>query len=238
VTALPFSNAVGSGDSLKVSFELHNASGTTGNAGKVTWTLPPGWKSSPEEWIHGSVPKGGNLKKIVTLTPPAGMTSGTVVIGYKDSRFDWEKELTLTTYPQGASISDCQSTEGWTATGGAAVSMDRGMLKITPKTALDRHDSRSGTKIENNGRVSYALKQIDLSRKPVLKINIPDQDSSGTRIGVTDGTGQYKECILSGGSIDLSATKWAGTKDLTLHIDPATSHGKYVRLRCIKVCYP
>ncbi len=238
VTAVPFSKAVGSGDTLKVSFELHNASGTTGDAGKVSWTLPPGWKSSPAEWVHGSVPKGGNLKKTVTLTPPAGMTSGTAVIGYKDSRFGWEKELSLTTYPQGSSLSDCESTEGWTATSGATVSVDRGMLKITPKTAVDRHDSRSGTKIENNGRVSYTLKQLDLSRKPVLIINIPDQDSSGTRIGVTDDKGEYKECKISGGSIDLSSTKWTGTKDLTLSIDPATSHGKYVRLRSIKVCYP
>ena len=243
VAALPFSNAVGSGDSLKVSFELHNASGTTGDAGKVSWTLPPGWKSSPEAWDHASVPKGGDLKKIVTLIPPAKMTSGTAVIGYKDSRFGWEKEMSLTTYPQGISVSDCESTKDWTTTDGAAVCVDRGMLKITPKTALGRHDSMSGTHIENNGRVSFPLKQIDFSRKPVLKINIPDQNSSATKIGVTDETGQYKQCVSTSVqgtcSIDLSSvTKWTGTKDLTLRIDPATGHGRYVRLRSIKVCYP
>jgi hypothetical protein len=239
VTALPFSTAVGSGDSLKVSFELHNASGATGRKGKVSWTLPPGWKSSLDAWVHEAVPEGGCLKKIVTLTPPAGMTSGTAVIGYKDSRFDWGKEIVLTTYPQGMTVSDCESTEGWTATNGAAVCVDRGMLKITPKTVIGRHDYTSGTRIENNGRVSCVLKQIDFSRKPVLKINIPDQDSSGTRIGVTDETGQYKECKSIVGAIDLSAiTKWTGTKDLLLSIDPATSHGKYVRIRSVKVCYP
>lgn len=243
VTAIPFSDSVGSGDSIKVSFELHNASGTTGGQGKVTWTLPPGWKSSPKVWVHESVPKGGNLKKIVTLTPPAGMTAGTVVIGYKDSRFGWDKEFALTTYPQGATVSDCESTEGWTAKDGAAVSLERGMLKITPKTALSRHDSRSGTKIDNNGRVTCALKQVDLSRKPILKINIPDQDCSGTKFGVTDETGQYKECrpSVEGKTyfIDLSAaTKWTGTKDLTLSIDPAVSHGSYARVRSVKVCYP
>ena len=95
----------------------------------------------------------------------------------------------------------------------------------------------SGTKIENNGRVTFPIKQIDFSRKPILKINIPDQDSSSTRIGVTDEKGQYKQC--PGGFTDLSAvTKWTGTKDLTLSIDPATSHGKFVRVRSIKVCYP
>lgn len=239
VTALPFSDAVGSGDSINVSFELHNASGTTGRKGKVSWTLPPGWKSSPEAWVHEAVPLGGNLKKIVTLTPPAGMTAGTAVIGYKDSRFDWDKEIILTTYPQGITVSDCASTEGWTATNGAAVCVDRGMLKITPKTVIGRHDYTRGTRIENNGRVSCALKHIDFNRKPILKIYIPDQDSSGTRIGVTDETGQYKECKSLGGSIDLSAvTKWTGTKNLTLNIDPATGHGKYVRIRSVKVCYP
>ncbi len=243
VTALPFSDAVGSGDSINVSFELHNASGTTGRKGKVSWTLPPGWKSSMDAWVHEAVPQGGNLKKIVTFTPPAGMTSGTAVIGYKDSRFDWDNEIILTTYPQGITVSDCVSTEGWTATNGAAVCVDRGMLKITPKTVIGRHDYSSGTRIENNGRVSCALKQIDFSRKPVLKINIPDQDSSGTRIGVTDETGQYKQCASTSVpgtcSIDLSVvTKWTGTKDLTLNIDPATGHGRYVRIRSIKVCYP
>lgn len=239
VVALPFSKSVGSGDSLKVSFELHNASGTTGRKGKVSWTLPPGWKSSPEAWVHEAVPKGGNLKKIVTLTPPAGMASGTAVMGYRDSRFCWGKEIVLTTYPQGTSLSDCESTEGWTATNGAAVCMERGMIKITPKTALSRHDASSGTKIQNNGRVTFPLRPIDFGRKPVLEINIPDQDSRGTRIGVTDETGLYKECHSTGGSIDLSAaTQWTGTKNLTLSIDPATSYGKYVRLRSIKVCYP
>ena len=243
ITALPFSNAVGSGDSIKVSFELHNASGTTGSPGKVTWTLPPGWKSSPETWVHESVPKGGNLRKIVTLTPPAEMTSGTAVFAYKDSRFGWGKEMFLTTYPHGTSVTDCESTEGWKATDGAAVCLERGMIKLTPKTVLGRHDATSGTRIENNGRVSFALKQIDFSRKPILKITIPDQDSSATKIGVTDESGQYKQCSPSGegktSSIDLSAaTKWTGTKDITLSIDPATSHGKYVRIRSIKVCYP
>jgi hypothetical protein len=233
VTALPFSDAVGSGDSLKVSFELHNASGTMGDPGKVSWTLPPGWTSSQKEWVHDAVPKGGNLKHVVTFTPPAGMNVGTAVIGYKDSRFDWEKEIVLTTYPQGAGISDCTSTEGWTATDGAAVCLDRGMLKITPKTVLRRHDAASGTRIENNGRVSFALKQVDFSRKPVLKINLPDQDSHGTKIGVTDETGQYKQCALIGipghVSIDLAAvTKWTGTKDLTL------SHGSRDRSRQIR----
>ena len=240
VTALPFSDAVGSGDSLKVSFELHNASGTMGDPGKVSWSLPPGWTSSQKEWVHDAVPKGGNLKHVVTFTPPAGTTAGTALIGYKDSRFDWEKEIVLTTYPQGTGISDCTSTEGWTATDGAAVCLERGMLKITPKTVLRRHDAASGTRVEKNGRVSFVLKQVDFSRKPVLHINIPDQDSHGTTIGVTDETGQYKQCALSSVpghvSIDLAAvTKWTGTKDLTLNIDPATGHGKYVRIRSVKV---
>jgi hypothetical protein len=243
VTALPFSSAVGSGDSIKVSFELHNASGTTGNAGTVNWTLPPGWKASPEAWVHDVVPKGGSLKKVVTLTPPVGMTAGTAIIGYKDSRFGWNKEMVLTTYPHGTSVSDCQSTDGWTAKDGAAVCMERGMIKITPKMALGRHDAQSGTKITNNGRVSCALKQIDFSRKPVLKIHIPDQDSHGTAIGVTDEKGQYKQCTSYGAAgtctIDLvAATRWTGVKDLTLNIDPATGHGKYVRVRSVKVCYP
>lgn len=243
VTALPFSDAVGSGDSLHVSFELHNAAGTTGGKGKVSWMLPPAWTSSPESWVHEAVPKGGNLKQLVTFTPPAGMSSGTVAIAYKDSRFGWGKEMLLTTYPQGTNISDCATTEGWTATNGAAVCVDRGMLKITPKTVLGRHDHASGTRVENNGRVCFALKQVDLDRRPVLKIQIPDQNSQGTRIGVTDATGQYKQLATTSGtgtcSIDLSAvTKWTGTKDLTLNIDPATGHGSYVRIRSIKVCYP
>jgi hypothetical protein len=243
VTAIPYSDAVGSGDRIKVSVELHNASGKTGRAGEVRWTLPPGWKASPETWDHESVPHGANLKKIVTLTPPPALTSGTVVIGYQDSRYGWSKEFVLTTYPQGASVSDGESTAGWTVTNGAAVCLDRGMLKITPKAALGRHDYTSGARIENNGRASCALRQIDFSRKPVLKIDIPDQDSHGTRIGVTDEAGQYKQLASPSApgtcSIDLGAgTRWTGTKDLALSIDPAAGYGSYVRIRSIKVCYP
>jgi hypothetical protein len=242
VTAIPFSDSVGSGDTIKVSFELHNASGTTGAPGKVTWTMPPGWKSSPESWNHESVPQGGNLKKTVTFIPPAGMTSGTAVISYKDSRFDWDKEMILNTYPGGITVSDCESTQGWTATNGAMVGMERGMIKIMPKTEVSRHDLQLGMKVENNGRVSFPLKQIDFSRKPMLNINIPDQDSIFTKIGVTGETGQYNKCPsnVEGKtySVDLSAvTKWTGKKDVTLCIDPATSHGKYVRVRSIKICY-
>jgi hypothetical protein len=243
VTAIPFSDAVGGGDNIRVSFELHNPEGTTGDPGMVSWTLPPGWKSSPAEWLHGPVPQGGNLKKVVTFTPPADMTAGTAVIGYKDSRFGWDKEIALTTYPHGATVSDGESAEGWTASYGAAVGIDRGMLKITPKTVLGRHDSRTAPQIENNGRASFTLKQVDFARKPVLKITIPDQDSSVTRIGVTDEPGQYKQCqpSVSGKtySIDLeAATKWTGTKDLTLTIEPALGYGSYVRVRSIKICYP
>lgn len=243
VVAIPFSDAVGAGDRLKVSVELHNASGRTGRAGEVRWTLPPGWTASPETWAHEPVPTGGNLKKIVTLTPPPALTTGTATIGYQDSRHGWSKEFVLATYPQGVSISDGESTEGWTATNGAAICIDRGMLKITPRTAMGRHDHASGTRIENNGRVSCALKQIDFSRKPVLKINLPDQDSHGTRIGVTDEAGHYKQLasvsVPGTCSIDLSAaTKWTGTRDLTLNIDPATAYGSFVRIRSIKVCYP
>lgn len=242
VTAVPFSGAVGGGDSIKVSFELHNPAGTTGDPGKVTWTLPPGWKSSPEVWDHASVPQGGSLKKTITFTPPADMTAGTAVIGYKDSRFGWDKEIALTTYPHGATVSDCESVEGWKVSEGATVGIDRGMIRITPKTALSRHDSRTAPRIENNGRASFTLKQVDFSRKPVLKITIPDQDSSAIRIGVADEAGQYKQCQPSISdktySIDLeAATKWTGTKDLTLMIDPALGYGSYVRIRSIKICY-
>jgi GxGYxYP putative glycoside hydrolase C-terminal domain len=243
VNALPFSNAVGSGDDIKVTFELHNASGATGDAGTVSWTLPPGWKSSPDSWRHGSVPQGTCLKQTVTWTPPANLTSGTVLIGYGDSRFAWKKELALTTYPQAANVSNCESLNGWTATDGASILIDRGMLKVVPRVGLERHDFTNGERIPNNGRVSCALKQIDFSRKPVLKINFPDQDSHGSKIGLIDEVGQYKECanfsVVGVCFIDLSsATKWTGTKDLTLCIDPASGYGRYARIRSIKVFYP
>ena len=68
-------------------------------------------------------------------------------------------------------------------------------------------------------------------------------EPSSALAGVTDETGQYKQLATAGApgtcSIDLSAvTKWTGTKDLTLCIDPAAGYGSYVRIRSIKVCYP
>jgi len=243
VAAVPFSDGVGSGDSLKVSFEIHNALGETGDAGKVTWILPTGWTSSPVEWSHGPVPAGSNLKQVVTFTPPEGMTSGKVSIGYKDSRFRWEKEFFLATYPKGITVSDCQSAEGWTAAGGASVGMDRGLIKITPQKGRNRYEYFMDRVGKATGRVTLALKQVDFSRKPVLKINFADQDGAGTIVGLLNEKQAWKKCIETGGvdvfTIDLATvTNWNGVKDMTLTLDPVTKFGSYSRIRSIKVCYP
>ena len=244
LVAVPFSDGVGSGDSIKVSFELHNAMGATGKAGKVTWTLPAGWKASPEAWSHGPVPVGSNLKQVVTFTPPEGMTKGTVSISYQDSRFPWEKEFFLTTYPRGNTVTDCHSAEGWTVSGGASVSMDRGMIRIAPQSARARCDYFAANKAgRDTGRATLPLKQIDFSRKPVIKINIADQDGDGTVIGLLDEKGGWKKCLETSGvdtcSIDLATvTKWDGVKEVTLTLDPVTKFGSFSRIRSIKVCYP
>ena len=244
LVAVPFSDGVGSGDSIKVSFELHNAVGTTGGAGKVTWTLPAGWKASPEAWSHGPVPAGSNLKQVVTFTPPEGMTKGAVSISYKDSRFPWEKEFFLTTYPRGSTVTDCHSAEDWTVSVGASVSMDRGMIKIAPQSARARCDYFAANRMgKDTGRVTLPLKKIDFSRKPILKITIADQDGDGTVIGLLDEKSGWKKCVETSGvdtcSIDLATvTKWDGVKEVTLTLDPVTKFGSYSRIRSIKVCYP
>jgi hypothetical protein len=243
VVALPYSDGVGSGDSVKVKFQLHNASGQTGLPGKITWTLPPGWKSSLSEWNHGPVPVGSNLKQVVTFTPPAGTTNGSSSFVYQDSRFRWKKEFFLTTYPKGSTVTDCDSTAGWTAANGAAVTMDRDMIKVTPKTVRTRSAYfGSGKSFANTGRVTFPLQQIDFSRKPILKITIPDLNGSGTTIGLLNAKGvwkKYAEGGLGTSSIDLAAvTQWTGTQEVTLTLDPATRYGSLVRIRSIKVCYP
>ena len=243
LVAVPYSDGVGSGDSVKVSFQLHNASGQTGLPGKITWTLPLGWTSSPKEWDHGSVPVGSNLKQVVTFTPPEGTTNGSVSIVYQDSRFRWNKEFFLTTYPHGSTITDCQSAEGWTASGGASVSMDRDMIKVTPQTVRGRNDYfESKNALAKTGRVGFPVKQIDFSRKPILKITIPDQNGNGTIIGLMNEKSIWKKCaeINEEGtcSIDLATvTKWDGSQDVILTFDPVTKFGTHVRIRSIKVCY-
>jgi hypothetical protein len=243
LVAMPYSDGVGSGDSVKAKFQLHNASGQTGKPGKVTWTLPPGWTSSPAEWDHGPVPLGSNLKQVVTFTPPEGTTNGSALIVYQDSRFRWKKDFPLTTYPKAVTVTDCDSTAGWTALKGAAVSMERDMVRITPQTARTRTDYfESGRSVANSGRVTFPLKQIDFSRKPILKITVPDLNGSGTTLGLLNEKGVWKKCAEAGVgtcSIDLATvTKWAGIQDITLTLDPVTLFGSLVRIRNIKVCYP
>ena len=244
LVAIPYSDGVGSGDSVKVEFQLHNASGESGRPGKVTWTLPPGWTSSPAAWSHGPVTAGSNLKQVVTFTPPEGMTKGTASVSYRDSRFPWEKEFVLSTYPQGESVTDCHSAEGWTASGGASVSMERDMIKITPQMVRARCDYFAKKRVgSETGRVTFPLKQIDISRKPVLKITIADQDGDGTVIGLLDEKGGWKKCVETSGvdtcSIDVATvTQWGGVRDVTLTLDPVTKFGSHSRIRSIKVCYP
>jgi hypothetical protein len=156
VVASPYSDAVGAGDSVKVKFQLHNASGQTGKPGKVTWTLPPGWKSSPAAWEHGAVPLGSNLKQVVAVTPQEGTTKGTASIVYQDSRFSWKKDFTLTLYPKATTITDCDSTTAWTAEKGASLTMERDMVRITPQASRTRTDE-SGRAVANTGRVTYNM---------------------------------------------------------------------------------
>ena len=243
LVAVPYSDGVGSGDSVKAEFQLHNASGQTGQPGKITWTLPPGWKSSPIEWNHGPIPIGSNLKQVVAFTPPEGTTNGSVSIGYQDSRFRWKKEFFLTTYPKATTVTNCDSTEGWTATNGASVTMERDMIKVTPQTIRARCDWFANNRsAANTGRVTFPLKQIDFSRKPILKLTLPDHNGSGTTIGLLNTKGVWKKCAeISEGtcSIDLATvTKWNGGQDVTLTLDPVTRFGSLVRIRNIKVCYP
>ena len=244
LVAVPYSDGVGYGDSVKVSFQLHNASGQTGLPGTITWTLPPSWMSSPKEWNHGSIPVGSNLKQVVTFTPPEGTTNGSVSIVYQDSRFRWKKEFFLTTYPKGCTITDCDSTAGWAASNGASVTMDRTMIKVIPQTVRGRNDYfESKNALAKTGQVSFPLKQIDFSSKPILKITIPDQNGNGTIIGLMNEKSIWKKCaeINEEGtcSIDLATvTKWDGSHDVTLTIDPVTKFGTHVRIRSIKVYYP
>jgi hypothetical protein len=139
----PFATQVGSGDTVKMSVELYNASGVTGVPGTVTWTLPPGWKSSPAKWEHGKIAKDASLKQTITFTAPAGMTYEKASIVFSDSRFKWHREIVLTTCPDGRTITDGESTKGWTVTDGAAVVMDSGMVTIHPKQALTEVDNAS-----------------------------------------------------------------------------------------------
>lgn len=244
LVALPFSTTVGSGDQLKVRFELHNASGKTGKPGEVTWTLPAGWTSSPSNWAHGPVPLGSNLKQVVTFTPPEGMTTGKVSVVYKDSRFPWEKEFFITTCSRSVTISDGDSLAGWTSAGAATLSMDRGMLKITPANRRSRADFFSEHRAMNdNGRITIPLGNVDFNRNPLLVVNIPDQDGAGTVLGLLDEKGEWKRCAEHSDVMTLSVnlpavTKWRGTKEVSLTIDPLTHFGSMVRIRSIKLCYP
>lgn len=243
VVAVPYSDGVGSGDSVKVKFQLHNPSGQTGLPGKITWTLPPGWTSSPADWDHGPIPVGSNLKRVVTFTPPGGSTNGSASFVYQDSRFRWKKGFSLTTYPRTTTVTDCDSVAGWTASNGASVAMERDMIKVTPQKARTRSDYfENGRSVADTGRVTFPLKQIDFSRKPILKITIADLNGSGTTIGLLNSKGvwkQYAEIGQGASSIDLATvTQWAGTQDVTLTLDPATRFGSLVRIRSIKVCYP
>jgi hypothetical protein len=243
VVATPYSDGVGSGDSIKVKFQLHNASGATGLPGKVTWTLPPGWTSSPADWDHGPVPERSNLKQVVTFTPPAGMAGGSASFVYQDSRFKWKKEFVLTTYAGTATLSDCDSLAGWTAADGASIIMDRDMILVTPPKARTRSDYfESSRAVAKTGRVTFPLQQIDLSRKPILKVTLADLNGSGTAIGLLNAKGEWKKHAEIGQgtcSIDLAAvTKSTGLQELTLTLDPVTRYGSFVRIRSVKVCYP
>ena len=242
VAVVPYSDAVGSGDSVKVSIELHNAAGTTGSAGTVSWTLPSGWSSSPAQWVHGSVTQGSNLKQVVSFTPPAGMSTGTAGITFSDSRFTWSKQVVLATYGDGRTITDCDTTSGWSTSGSASVAMDGGMLKVLPMSGMTRWEYKNGARITNNGRVSFPIGSVDFTRGPVLTINVADSDTRTSTVGVTDESGTYKSLVTTSYpriyTVRLATpTGWTGLKSLQLNIDPVKTDGHSISLRAVKLSY-
>lgn len=241
MAVVPYSNAVGSGDIVKMSIELHNVAGTTGSAGTVSWTLPPGWTSTPTQWIHGAVTQGSNLKQVVSFTPPAGMSTGTAAITFSDSRFTWSKEVVLKTYGDGRTITDCETTSGWSTSDGASVTMDGGLLKVIPMSGMARYDYKDGARIANNGRVSFPIGSVDFTRGPVLTIHVADSDARSSAIGVTDENGTYKSLVTAGYpriyTVSLAGTGWTGLKNLQLHIDPVKTDGSSLSLRAVKLSY-
>lgn len=243
LVAIPFSSGVGAGDSIKISLELHNASGKTGGPGTVRWTLPAGWTASLPEWKHGKIPERSVLRQIVTFTPPAEMVRGTASIVLSDDRFPWPREVRLITYPGGRAVTDGQNTAGWIAHDGAEVSLRGNMIRIAPKQPFSEFDHANGLKPTGNGRVTHALGAVDFDRAPVLEVEIPEQFSMATAVGIIDEqTKTYKELarLSEPGTLLLDLrenTGWKARKDLAIVIDPATSFGSYVHLRCVKLHY-
>ena len=194
--------------------------------------------------VSDLTPGGAWSLRVRTPTTVQTMANcGAISVGYQDSRFRWKKEFFLTTYPTTATVTNCDSAAEWTASNGASVTMERDMIKVTPQTVRTRSDwIGSGRAVVNTGRVTFPLKQIDFSCKPILKITVPDHNGSGTTIGLLNAKGVWKKCAeISEGtsSIDLgTATKWDGSQEVTLTLDPVTRFGSLVRIRNIKVGYP
>lgn len=247
LAVVPYTDSVGSGDSVKISVELHNVAGRTGGAGNVTWTLPPGWTSSPASWAHGTVPLGSNLRQVVTFTPPSGMKSGSVTITFKDSRFAWTKQVSLTTYPESFTVTDCPSTAGWTLSNGAGLAMDNGMIQVSPRLKLKRYDYLNGIRLQGstgvNGVASFPIGWVDFDRGPVLNVNVPVDVTARSNISISDSVGGRKGVIDTEGrpniySPDLQAlTGWTGSHYLTLNVNPSAMFGDYLDLRSAKICY-
>jgi autotransporter-associated beta strand protein len=242
-TVVPYAEGVGAGDTLQVALTLRKPVETPanyGNAGTVSWTLPDGWTSVPASWNHDAVAAGTTATQIVTLIPPSTLTNGTVNITFRDDRVSWTRSLVVKTYQGGTTVTNGAATTGWTPSAGAAVQMENGMVKVRPSQELRRSDyTRRGDTQVDNGRVSLPLGKVDLSRQPFLEINIPDQDSGDTRIGVASSTANFFVNDVPKGTFmsSLGVLGTTGVQDLTLTIDPARRHGRYVAVRAVKVHY-
>jgi autotransporter-associated beta strand protein len=121
------------------------------------------------------------------------------------------------------------------------------MIKVLAQRNITRPEYfRNGSIERYNGRVSVPLGKIDLSRKPLLEINIPDQSSTGTRIGIAvndkwfklDGSTGIETFVLSLEKVGNERTVGdKAVRDLTLTMDPALLYGHYVAVRAVKVHY-
>ena len=225
------------GGPAAIDLMLRNPGTATLQAGRISWHLPEGWRASEDSWSYANVSPHAVESKRITLTAPAGFTSGEAIIRFADTRVPAvERRVVLSGYARSRLITAGRSVDGWMCSGGAQIGMDEGRATIKP--AVIAKDFWKKKAPEQNGQVRLALGKIDMERNPVLEIDLAD-NCGKTRILVDDGSKavQVVETDIPGRTIiDLRAkTAWRGDQDLAVLIAPGVTWGYHVRLGSIAV---
>ncbi len=238
-------DAITPGSTVAVDIDLYNPDGKLGADGVVTWKLPSGFTAEQTQWKHPGVERGSKVSHSIMITAPRELSGKQVKIEFSNSRIPlWNRTVTLDCF-QGSTvvIDDFKDASKWKIQGDGQILIADGMAEFRPSRrnlheyclakfmASPMSDPSMSTEVD-----------VDFDRDPRLELNVhevrgkftlrmrDEKNKTSTLINYSTAIGKTL--------VDLkAASKWTGSKRVTLVLIPRVNSGGSMYVNSIKLHY-